>query len=176
MVGDMAAVTEPILDSVARAATEQLLNDAAEAIEEEELLAHRRERAEAKAYADAVQRLSDGIAKMAARFDSYVQREEERQREARAKARKALEDSLPDPEGGEWPGADPAPNLQPDPREGEDQGAYGAYPDAEGDPDPDLPEGMGTSGIVGGGTMPELPEQLGHPQPSEQTQTAIGGP
>jgi hypothetical protein len=39
MHGSLSAVTEPLLDSAARAATEQLLNDVAEAIEEEKRLA-----------------------------------------------------------------------------------------------------------------------------------------
>jgi hypothetical protein len=50
-------------------------------------------------------------------------------------------------------------------------------PDAVGDPDPDLPEGVGSSGIPGGGTMPlDLPEDFAHPQPSKPTPFAIGGP
>ena len=120
--------------------------------------------------------LCNGISKMSSRLKSYEKRKDEQERIARAEARKALEDSLPDPDTGEWRGEYLAPNLHPDTGDpAEDRGAYAGYPDAVGDPDPDLPEGMGGSGITGSGTMPELPEQMAHPQPSEQTPVAIGG-
>jgi hypothetical protein len=123
-----------------------------------------------------------------------AEQEEARQRQARADARRRIEDSLPDPDAPV--GAYPAPSLQPSLREeGEEQGAYGRFPDedgpqmpgkpaelpqdrpdAEGDPDPDLPEGVGIAGIPSMGTMPGDLEDLGHPQPSKQTPFAFGGP
>jgi hypothetical protein len=70
MVGDMSACSEPILSSLAREATEQLLNDTANAIEEEHRLAAEREYAEQQARSNALQALRDGISRMAKRLDA----------------------------------------------------------------------------------------------------------
>jgi hypothetical protein len=58
--GSLSAVTEPLLDSTARAATEQLLNDTAAAIEEEQRLVQQRERDEINLRNDTIQRLCGG--------------------------------------------------------------------------------------------------------------------
>jgi hypothetical protein len=134
---------------------------------------------------------------MTKRRDAYARREADRQRQARADARKAIEDSLPDPDNPDLPQGDyPAPNLQPSlpPADYDEHGYASAEgedgpqmpgkpslipqdrPDAAGDPDPDIPAGMGIAGIRGMGTMPLDIEDLGHPQPSKQTPFAVGGP
>jgi hypothetical protein len=105
---------------------------------------------------------------MTTRLDAYTQREVERQRAARKAQRKAIEDSLPDPDApmGEPHGARPDPSLQEDLRES-DPGAY---------PDRDLQEGMTEFGPDQPGTMPEPdPAEMAHPQPYRQTPVAIGG-
>jgi hypothetical protein len=131
-------------------------------------------------------------------------REAERQRIAaeeasRAELRAAM-DALPDPDPDAPEGDYPAPNLEPllrDPDNPEPQGAYAHYPDGpqpqmpgrpselptdrpdayEPDASGDLPSGVGSSGILGGGTMPlDLPEDLAYPQPFKMTPTAVGGP
>jgi len=167
MVGDMATVTEPILSSLAREATEQLLNDTAEAIEEEHRLARKREREESAARADAIQKLCDGIARMAKRFDALEKQRREDAREARRKARKQIEDNLPDPD-------------LPDPATGEpvaiepwDKGAYEYFPD-------DSPTGTLPPGVERPAETGELAvwnrKELAKPQkPIPQTPTAVGG-
>ena len=171
MWGDMSACTEPILSSTAREATEDLLNKAADAIEEERRIAAQRERAEQQARADAIQTLCDGIAKMAYRLDALEQTRLAEAREARRKERADIEAALPDPDA---PGDHTEiPNVSPGIASAREPGESSfEYVEDEGDP----PSGMGTSGIPGGGTMPELPEQMSHPQPFTQTPTAIGGP
>jgi hypothetical protein len=112
MTGPMSASTEPILGSLAREATEQLLNDAANAIEEEHRIPAQRQRAEQQACSDAIQTLCDGISRMAKRLDAYETKRREDAREARRKARADIEASLPDPDDPDAPihaavGADP---------------------------------------------------------------------
>jgi hypothetical protein len=125
-------------------------------------------------------------------------REAERQRIAAEEASRtelrAAMDALPVSDPDEPIGAEPEPSLQPDPRiedpedttrypDGPDVQMPGKpaelprdRPDAAGDPDPDLPEGVGIAGIPSLGTMPKDVENLAHPQPSKQTPFAIGGP
>jgi hypothetical protein len=171
MVGPLSAVAEPVLSSKARDATVQLLNEAAEAIEHEQQLVRQRERAEAQARADAIQTLCDGITKMAHRLDALETKRRADAREARRKARADIEASLPDPEA---PGDNAEmPTVTPGIASAREPGVSSfEYVEDEGDP----PSGMNTSGIPGGGTMPELPKQMSHPQPFTQTPTAIGGP
>ena len=171
MWGDMSACTEPILSSTAREATEDLLNKAADAIEEEQRLVRRRERAEQQARADAIQTICDGIAKMAHRLNALETKRRADAREDRRKARADIEATLPDPDApgnhAEIPTVSPGIASAREPGESSFE-----YVEDEGD----LPSGMSISGIPGGGTMPELPEQMSHPQPFTQTPTAIGGP
>ena len=171
MWGDMSACTEPILSSTAREATEDLLNKAADAIEEEHRLTAQRERAEQQARADAIQTLCDGISKMAHRLDALETKRRAEAHEARRKERADIEAALPDPDA---PGDHTEiPNVSPGIASAREPGESSfEYVEDEGDP----PSGMGTSGIPGGGTMPELPQQMSHPQPFTQTPTAIGGP
>jgi hypothetical protein len=169
--GDMSACTEPILSSTAREATEQLLNDTATAIEEEHRLMAQRERAEQRARADALQTLCGGISRMARRLDALEAKRCADAREARRKERADIEAALPDPDApgnnAEIPTVSPGVASAREPVESSFE-----YVEDEGDP----PSGMGTSGIPGGGTVPELPEQMSRPQPFTQTPTAIGGP
>jgi hypothetical protein len=171
MWGDMASVSEPILSSKAREATEDLLNRAADAVEEEQRLARQRERAEQQARTDAIQTLCDGIARMARRMDAVEAKRRADAREARRRARADIEATLPDPDA---PGDNAEiPTVSPGIASAREPGESSfEYVEDEGD----LPSGMGTSGIPSGGTMPELPEQMSHPQPFTQTPTAIGGP
>jgi hypothetical protein len=201
-VGPLADATRLIPSSIAlteaRADIDESLSFLQDSAHKLQRLAHGlAEQKSAYAY-QVINDLCDGIAAMSQRLDAYVHREAERQRLARADARKAVEDSLPDPDYPDLPtGALPAPNLQPslppadydehgyDSAEGEDGPRMPGKPaelpadrpDAVGDPDPDLPEGVGVSGIPSLGTMPvPSPEDLGHPQPSKQTPFAVGGP
>jgi hypothetical protein len=103
MVGPLSAVAEPVLSSLAREATEQLLNDTATAIEEEHRLTAQRQRAEQQGRSDAIQTLCDGISRMAKRLDAHEKRCAEAARKARADARKAIEDALPDPDDPDAP-------------------------------------------------------------------------
>jgi hypothetical protein len=163
-----------------------------------QLLAHGLADEKAEHAYQVISGLCDGIAKMTTRLDAFTRREAERQRQARADVRKAIEDSLPDPDNSDLPvGAYPEPPLEPslrDPDEPQEDGYH--YPDGpetqmpgkpaelprdaprqdEFEPDPDLPEGMGVAGIPGLGTLPKDPENLAHPQPSKQTPFAVGGP
>jgi hypothetical protein len=163
MTGSLSAVTEPILSSKAREATIQLLNDTAVAIENEEYLTRRRERAEAKARDDTIQRLCDGISRMAHRLDSLETERRERARQDRRRQRADIEASLPDPEG-DFRGALPEPSLHGDLRGDYPDSATGILPKAA-----ELPPQTGNLAV-------EEPEDLAHPQPSKPTPTAIGGP
>src|SRR6516225_8268304 len=87
MVGPLSAVAEPVLSSLAREATEQLLNDTASAIEEENRLTAQRQRAEQQAQSAALQSLCDGISRMAKRLDAHEKRRADAAREARRKQR-----------------------------------------------------------------------------------------
>jgi hypothetical protein len=97
MHGDMAAVTEPILDSTSRRVAERLVRDAAiaagqvaeinaraDAVIERERQVEEREQA---LHADAIRRFCDGVLELEHRVDAYE----------RAQARAAL-DALPDPD------------------------------------------------------------------------------
>jgi hypothetical protein len=173
MVGDMSAVTEPILSSKAREATEALLNAAADAVEHEQRLARQRKRQEAEARADAIQRLCSGIAKMAQRLDAHEQTRRAAAREARHQARADIEASLPDPDEpgtrAEIPNVNPgfAPKHEPGETSFEytEDTATGVLP-----PGAELPSETGELAVWD-------PEELAEPQkPIPQTPTAIGGP
>lgn len=128
-VGPMSAVTEPILSSKARADAEETLNFVRDSVGELQRLAGGLAEQKAEYAYQVISGLCDGIARMTTRLDAYVKRENERQREARAKARKAIEDSLPDPDDPDDPRGDyPQPSLQPDLRASDP----GEYPDNDG--------------------------------------------
>jgi hypothetical protein len=191
-VGPMSAVTEPILSSTAREATEALLNAAGDAIEQEHRLARQHEREEACAYADAVQKLCEGAAKMAARLDAIEQTRRAAAREARRKQRADIEASLPDPDEPDDPHTANAPGFGPEHEPGSGPSDYS-------EDDIDTPTGKppssygnvptsyvrarseGADNLPGG--PPELgdhpvfdPAELAHPQPEPPTPSAIGGP
>jgi hypothetical protein len=171
MVGDMSACTEPILSSLAREATEQLLNETANAIEEEHRLTVQRQRAESRARADAIQTLCDGISRMDRRLDSLERQRREEAREARRRARADIEASLPDPEyPPEIPGVNPGNPPRREPGETSFQ-----YEDAATGV---LPQSLEQGAPPGIGEYAEFePENSAHPQkPIPQTPTAIGGP
>jgi hypothetical protein len=206
MVGPFSAVAEPVLSSLAREATEQLLNDTANAIEEEHRLTAQRQRAEQQAQSAALQSLCDGISRMAKRLDAHEKRCAEAARKARADARKAIEASLPDPDDPDAPafptvGAGPGdsantpgvtPGLPPEHEPGSGPSDY-----SEDDIDtptgkPPLSYGNVPTSYVGArsegvGNLPDDPPELGdhpaynpaklaHPQPEPPTPSAIGGP
>jgi hypothetical protein len=175
MVGDMSAVAEPILSSLAREQTEQLLEAAADAIEEEHRLAHQREREEAAAYADAVQKLCEGAAKMSKRLDSLEQKRRDEAREARRQARADIEASLPDPDDPDAPHTANAPGLGFSHEPGSGPSDYSEDDDAATGVLPTVLEKGGPPEL---GDFPTYdPEELTHPQePIPQTPTAIGGP
>jgi hypothetical protein len=128
-VGPMSAVTEPILSSKARADAEDTLNFVRDSVGELQRLAGGLAEQKAEYAYQVISGLCDGIARMTTRLDAYVKREDERMREARAKARKAIEDSLPDPDNPGDPRGDyPAPSLQPNLRTSDP----GQYPDDDG--------------------------------------------
>jgi hypothetical protein len=193
MVGDMSAVAEPILSSVAREQTEALLAAAEDAIAEEHRLARQRERDEAAAYSDAVQKLCEGAAKMASRLDALEQTRRAAAREARRKQRADELASLPDPDEPDDPHTANAPGFGPEhePRSG---------PSGYSEDDIDTPTGRPplsygnvptsyvrarSEGAIG--NLPEAPPELGdfptydpaelaQPQPEPPTPSAIGGP
>jgi hypothetical protein len=190
MVGPLSAVAEPVLSSLAREATEQLLNDTASAIAEEQRLTAERQRAEQQAQSAALQSLCDGISRMAKRLDAHEKRCAEAVRKARADARKAIEASLPDPDDpdapafptvGAGPGADTArppnvtPGFGPEHEAGEGPSDYSE--------DEDAATGVLPTVLERGGP-PELGDhpvyskaELKYPQkPIPQTPTAVGGP
>jgi hypothetical protein len=172
MVGDMSAVTEPILSSTAREATEALLNAAAEAIEQEHRLARQREREEAATYADAVEKLCEGAAKMAARLDAIERKRRDAAREARRKARADIEASLPDPDDPD-PHTANAPGFGPEHEPGEGPSDY-----SEDGVTGNLPEEIERRSPPELGDFPTYKRaELKHPQePIPQTPTATGGP
>jgi hypothetical protein len=137
-VGDMAACTEPILGSKGRQDAIDLLNFTRDSVGElQQLAGGLAEQKQEYAYR-VISDLCDGVAKMTQRLNAYTQREARRQRQARANARKALLDSLPDPDAAQDPrqhGAKPEPNLGPDLRASnpEEEGYY------EGDESDDTP-------------------------------------
>jgi hypothetical protein len=114
MVGDMSAVTEPILSSTAREQTEALLEAAGNAIAEERRLVAQRQREEAAAYADAVQKLCEGAAKMASRLDALERKRRDAVRQARRRERADIEASLPDPDNPDDPHTANAPGFGPE--------------------------------------------------------------
>jgi hypothetical protein len=189
MVGDMSAVTEPILSSRAREETEALLEAAADAIAEEHRLARQREREEARAYADAVQKLCEGAAKMAHRLDALEKKRRADAREARRQERKGIEDGLPDPDepdapprfpvGGEGPGADTAdaPNVVPGFSFAHEPGET-SFEYVEDGVTGNLPEEIESRSPPELGDFPTYKKsELKHPQePIPQTPTAVGGP
>jgi hypothetical protein len=200
-VGPLADCTRLIPSSIAlteaRADVDESLSFLQDSAHKLQRLAHGLADQKAEHAYQVISGLCDGIARMTARLDAFTRREAERQRQARADARKAIEDSLPDPDNpNSQVGTYPAPNLEPalrDPDEPQEDGHHYPdgpdvrmggkpaelprdRPDAAGDPDEDLPAGMGSSGVPGLGTMPKDVENLGHPQPSKQTPFAIGGP
>jgi hypothetical protein len=199
-VGPLADATKLIPSSLAllqaRADVDESLSFLQDSARKLQRLAHGLADAKAEYAYQVISRLCDGIAKMTTRLDAYAQREAERQRQARADARKAIEDSLPDPDTpADAVGAYPAPNLEPDLRtqDPEDEGAYRHYPDGPktkmpGEPS-ELPEDAprddqghlppellpGAPPLVG--TMPVWDiRELKHPQPEPPIQAAIGGP
>jgi hypothetical protein len=179
----------------ARADAEELLDFTRDAAHDLQRLAHGlAEQKSAYAY-QVINDLCDGIAKMTTRLDAFTRREAQRQRQARADARKAVEDSLPDPDTPDLPvGALPAPSLQP-PLPPADYSEHG-YDSAEGKDGPQMPgkpaelprdaprddQGHLPTELLPGappmiGTMPVWsPKELAHPQPDPPTQAAIGGP
>jgi hypothetical protein len=170
MVGDMSACTEPLLSSLAREATEQLLNDTAASIDLEKSLVAKRQRAEQRARADAIQMLCNGISRMAKRLEALERTRRADAREARRKARADIEASLPDPDEpgtrAEIPNVNPgfAPKHEP----GETSFEY--TEDAAMPPGAELPTETGELAVWD-------PEELAEPQkPIPQTPTAIGGP
>jgi hypothetical protein len=196
-VGPMSMVTEPILGSIGRAEAAEILQFTRESVGK--LLGFISQFAEQKqAYQLQVFKdLDDLIGETAVRLDAFIKREAERQRQARAEARKAIEDSLPDPDNPDLPPGDyPAQSLEPslrDPDDPEDAGAYAHYPDGPETQMPgkpaelpqDAPRGdqghlpkellPGAPPLVG--TMPVWDiRELKHPQPDPPTQAAIGGP
>lgn len=185
--GDMAAVTQPILSANARDDAIELLNFTRDSVGELQRLADGLAHHKAEHAYQVISGLCDGIAKMAARMDAYVRREDERQRQGRAEARKAIEDSLPDPD--DPTGDYPAPSLQPNLRE-EDPGQYPDEDELTYDTPAELPEDAPRSDDHVSGDLPSkvaLPAPLGsypawnikdlkHPQEQPPTPTAIGGP
>jgi hypothetical protein len=182
-------LTDYITGLSAREESQALLGRIADAMAQLEAKGSELDRRNGQAHAAMLQDLCDGIGKMATRLDAYARREAARRRQERADARRALLDTLPSegefldgPQHGEHPfltDPDPPPNAsrdqqmpdpgkEPEPGLGPELGYF--------DADPDLPSGMGTSGVPGEGTEPQLPEELTHPQPSRQTPSAIGGP
>jgi hypothetical protein len=186
MVGPLSAVAEPVLSSLAREATEQLLNDTASAIEEEHRLTAERQRAEQQAQSAALQSLCDGISRMAKRLDAHEKRCAEAARKARADERKAIRDGLFDPDAPAFPtvGAGPGdsanapgvtPGLPPEHEAGEGPSDYSEDEDAATGV---LPTALEKGGPPELGDYPAYDlEELTHPQkPIPQTPTSIGGP
>jgi hypothetical protein len=185
-VGPLSIATEPILGSQGREDAKDMVRFMSDSAHDLQRLAHGL--AEQKEqYADQIiNDLCDGVAAMTKRLNGYAAREAQRQRQARTDARKAIEDSLPDPDapGGIYP----EPSFQPSLRDldgPEDEGAYRHYPDGRKTQMPgtpaELPEDAPRDDqghlppLVG--TMPVwAPRELKHPQPDPQTQAAIGGP
>jgi hypothetical protein len=175
MIGPMSTVTEPILSSLAREATEQLLNDTANAIEEEHRLTAERQRAEQQAQSAALQSLCDGISRMAKRLDAHEKRCSEAARKARADERKAIRDGLFDPDNPDDPHTANTPGFGPLHIPGSGPSDYSEDEDAVTG---DLPS------VLEKGAPPELGDhptykisELKHPQePIPQTPTGIGGP
>jgi hypothetical protein len=198
-VGPLADATKLIPSSIAlfqaRADAEELLDFTRDAAHDLQRLAHGLAEQKSRHQYEIICDLCDGIARMTRRLDGYASREAERQRQARADARKAIEDSLPDPDNPNLPvGALPAPSLQPDPEpvdydehgyalgEAEDGPQMPGKPaelprDAPRDDQGHLPTELlpGAPPMVG--TMPVWNiKDLKHPQPDPPTQAAIGGP
>jgi hypothetical protein len=97
MRGSMSAVTEPLLDSKARAEATQLLIDAARACGLIESVAAR----ENAVRADEAQQLIDGIAAIERRLDRFVAKREAMVREDAEREAQRIQDvldSLPDPD------------------------------------------------------------------------------
>jgi hypothetical protein len=192
-VGPLSAATEPILSSQARDDAEELLGFVRNSVGELQRLAGGlAEQKQAHVY-QVINDLCTGIAKMTCRLDAFTRREAERQRQARADARKAIEDSLPDPDTPDQPGARgayPEPSLQPDLRASDP----GEYPDDDGlayDHPAELPEDAPRSDDRLSGDLPEevdrappphgtmpvwSPKDLKYPQEIPPTPSAVGGP
>jgi hypothetical protein len=158
--GKLEHVLEYLPDSATRRDMAQLASDVAERIEQEQALARQRERAEANSRNDMIQRLRDGIAQMTKRMDSLEAKRGADARDARRKARADIEAALPDPDAAD---AAEVPNVRPGLTEGHEPGeASFEYVEDESE----LPSGLGVFGPPGGGTEPELPGQMAHPQPA----------
>jgi hypothetical protein len=170
IVAPHSAITERILGSKARADAEAFIQQVHDAVEQAKELEREEAARQTKVRDYAIHTICDGIAKMTHRLDALEgQRAEDAIRARRAERQKML-DALPDPDG-----AKPEPSLQPDPEGERPLQTASQYPQDEvGDPESDLPEGMGQFGLTGTGTEPELPEELGKPS-SAQTPFAIGG-
>jgi hypothetical protein len=155
------------LSSLAREATEQLLADTAEAIEEEHRLTEQRKYAEQQARAEC-----GGISRMAKRLDTLERTRRDAAREARRKERADIEASLPDPDEPDAPHTANAPGFGP--------------PHVPGSGPSDYSEDAATGvlpTILEKGAPPEIgdhpvykPAELKYPQkPISQTPTGIGG-
>jgi hypothetical protein len=121
-------------------------------------------------YADSVQKLCAGIGHMSGRLDAFEQRERERARDARRRARADIEASLPDPDDPdahdprlEKPNEDPE-DYSPHGYDGAADTSTGVLP-----PGTELPPSTGPYAVWN-------PRELKNPQESPPTPAAIGGP
>jgi hypothetical protein len=183
-IGPESLVMEQVMGSKARADAEALVAKADDIREQKELMERQEERRQAKAFADNIRKINDTMDKLNTRIDAFVAAKDQRERAERAQQIKEAMLALPDED--EPYCVDPAEKR------------YGKHPPTVDADESELPSdiagyqatnparkvGDGRSGMLPtalempatGGDLPvNDPAELSHPQPSQQTQTAIGG-
>jgi hypothetical protein len=189
--GDVRTALAPLPGSLGREEAAEILQFCRDAVDQHRQHAEWLQHYEAE-LADTRAHTRQIIDEFGAYFSGLkAERDAERQRQARADRRKAIEDGLPDPDAPDAPrGGYPEPSLEPDPRDEEpgrfpddDELAYDLPAELPEDAprtddrlSGDLPEDVERRSPPPLGTMPVWSvRELKHPQEIPPTPSAIGG-